>query len=199
VIIRDIKIMSDAGPTFLAYFYFDFKDTEKQDSRALLSSLLVQLSNQSDIFFDTLFSLYSAHKYGSEQASDDSLARCLRDMLMKMEQVPIYIIVDALDECPNDVGIPSSRELVLGLVEELVQLRRPNLRLCFTSRPGFDIRTTLYPLATQQISLHDESGQKQDMIDYITSVVHVDGNMTRWRDHDKDMVIDALVQNADGM
>jgi hypothetical protein len=52
--------MSTAGSAFLAYFYFDFKDTEKQDSRALLSSLLVQLSDQSDIFFDTLFSLYSA-------------------------------------------------------------------------------------------------------------------------------------------
>jgi hypothetical protein len=47
--------MSNAGSAFLAYFYFDFKDTAKQDSRALLSSLLVQLSDQSDIFFDTLF------------------------------------------------------------------------------------------------------------------------------------------------
>ena len=54
--------MSAAGEAFLAYFYFDFKDKEKQGSRALLSSLLVQLSDSSDVYFDTLFSLYSTHK-----------------------------------------------------------------------------------------------------------------------------------------
>ncbi|KAI9447183.1 hypothetical protein BJY52DRAFT_1228423 [Lactarius psammicola] len=87
VIIRDIKSTSDAGSAFLAYFYFDFKDTAKQDSRALLSSLLVQLSDQSDIFCDALFSLYSAHKRGSEQPTVDSLARCLKDMLTMIRQM----------------------------------------------------------------------------------------------------------------
>jgi hypothetical protein len=190
--------MSNAGSAFLAYFYFDFKDTAKQDSRALLSSLLVQLSDQSDIFFDTLFSLYSAHKQGSEQPTDDSLAQCLTDMLTT-GQVPIYLIMDALDECPNDSGIPSSREKVFKLVKELLRLHRPNLRLCVTSRPEFNIRTTLKPLATQQISLHDEGGQKQDISDYINSVVHSDERMNRWRDSDKTMVIEKLKAKADGM
>jgi hypothetical protein len=199
VIIRDIKSMSNDGSTLLAYFYFDFKDSTKQDSRALLSSLLVQLSDQSDIFCDALFSLYSAHKGGSEQPTDDSLARCLKNMLTMVGQVPIYLIIDALDECPNDSGIPSSREKVLRLVKELVGLDHPNLRLCITSRPEFDIRTTLKPLATQQLSLHDESGQQKDIIDYVTSVVRSDERMKRWRDDDKAMVIDKLTERADGM
>jgi hypothetical protein len=199
VIIRDIKSMPNVGSALLVYFYFDFKDTAKQDSRALLSSLLVQLSDQSDIFCDALFSLYSAHKRGSEQPTDDSLAQCLKNMLTMMEQVPIYLIVDALDECPNDLGIPSSREKVLELVKALVELRRPNLRLCITSRPEFDIRTTLEPLATQQVSLHNESGQKQDINDYVTFVVRSDRRMKRWRDDDKNAVIENLTEKADGM
>jgi hypothetical protein len=203
VIIRDIKSMlnsaSDSEPGFLAYFYFDFKDTEKQDSRALLSSLLIQLSDQSDTFCDVLFTLYSAHKRGSEQPSVDSLARCLKDMLKAMEQLPIYLVVDALDESPNDMGIPSSREKALELVKELVELRHPNLRLCITSRPEFDIHTTLQPLATQQVSLHDESGQKEDIHNYVTSVVHSDKKMARWRDNNKNMVIEKLTEKADGM
>ena len=199
MIIRDIKSTSEAGLAFLAYFYFDFKDTTKQNSRALLSSLLVQLSDQSDILCDALFSLYSAHKQGSEQPSDDSLARCLKDMLTMVGQMPIYFIIDALDECPNDSGIPSSREKALKLVKDLVGLHHPNLRLCITSRPEFDIRTTLKPLATQQLSLHDESGQKQDIIDYLTSVVRSDERMKRWRDDDKTMVIEKLTERADGM
>jgi hypothetical protein len=199
VIIRDLKSISNARLAFLAYFYFDFKDTAKQDSRALLSSLLVQLSDQSDIFCDALSSLYSAHKQGFEQPTENSLTQCLKDMLAMMGQVPIYLIVDALDECPNDSGIPTSREKVLQLVEEFVGLHHPNLRLCITSRPEFDIRTTLGPLATQQISLHDESGQKQDINDYVTSVVHSDVRMRRWRDDEKTMVIDKLTEKADGM
>ena len=191
--------MSAAGEAFLAYFYFDFKDTEKQDPCALLSSLLVQLSDSSDVYFDTLFSLYSTHKEGAEKAASDSIARCLKDMLTTTGQVPIYLVIDALDECPDDSGIPSPREKVLELMEELVELRLPNLRLCITSRPEFDIRTMLQPLATQQVSLHDESGQQQDIVDYVISVVHSDKKMKKWRDDDKIMVIDELTEKADGM
>jgi hypothetical protein len=183
----------------MAYFYFDFKDEGKQDSRALLSSLLIQLSDQSGQFYDVLLGLYSRHQDGSKQPTDDSLMQCLKDMLVTTGQVPIYLIMDAFDECPNNSGIPSSREKALELVKELVELRLPNLRLCITSRPEFDIHTTLQPLATQQVSLHDESGQKQDINNYVTSVVRSDKKMARWRDNDKNMVIEKLTEKADGM
>ena len=188
MIIQDIKSISNAGSAYMAYFFFDFKDKGKQNCRALLSSLLIQLSDRSETLCDILLRLHSEHDNGSEQPTDDSLARCLKDMLTTMGPVPVYLIVDALDECPNDSGIPSSREKVLKLVKELVALRLPNLRLCITSRPEFDIRTTLGPLATQQVSLHDESGQKQDINNYLTSVVRSDERMKRWRDDDKTMV-----------
>jgi hypothetical protein len=191
--------LSATGSAFMAYFFFDFKDTGKQDSRALLSSLLVQLSEQSGQCRDLLMQLYSAHQNGSRQPTDDSLARCLTDMLTTMRDVPIYLIMDALDECPNDSGIPSSRENVLELVKKLVELRRPNLRLFATSRPEFDIRTALEPLATQQLSLHDESGQKLDIDHYVSSVVRSDKRMKRWRDDEKAMVIQKLTEKADGM
>ena len=191
--------MSNVGSAFLAFFYFDFKDTAKQDYRALLSSLLIQLSDQSDTFCDALFSLNSVHKRGSEQATDEALAQCLENMLMGIRRVPIYLIVDALDECPNDSGIPSSREKVLELVKELVELRQSNLRIFITSRPEFDIRTMLQPLASQQLSHHDESGQKQDIVDYVTFVVRSDKKMMKWRDDEKNMVIEKLTEKADGM
>src|SRR6266404_6757731 len=199
VVIEDIKTMSEAGSAFLAYFYFDFKDTGKQDSRALLSSLLVQLSDQSDTFCDAFFSLYTAHEQGLEQPTNHSLVKCLESMLTIAGQVPIYLIIDALDESPNDSGIPSPREMVLELVEHLVELRHPSLRLCITSRPEYDIRVVLEPLATEEVSLHDESGQKQDISDYVSSVVHSDRKMKRWRDDDKNAVIEKLTEKADGM
>jgi hypothetical protein len=183
----------------MAYFFFDFKDTGKQDLRALLSSLLFQLSEQSDPCCDILMRLYSENRNGSRQPTDDSLARCLTDMLTAMGHVPIYLMMDALDECPNDSGIPSSREYVLEFVKKLVELRRPNLRLFVTSRPEFDICTMLEPLATQQLSLHDESGQNQDINDYVSFVVRSDKMMKTWKEDDKAMVIQKLAEKEDGM
>jgi len=51
----------------MAFFFFDFKDTGKQDARALLSSLIVQLSDQSDSFYDLLLHFYSTHRDGGQE------------------------------------------------------------------------------------------------------------------------------------
>ncbi|KAH8992295.1 hypothetical protein EDB86DRAFT_2806249, partial [Lactarius hatsudake] len=122
-------------------------------------------------------------------------------MLTIPNQPPIYIILDALDECPNSRGIPTPREEVLTLVKDLVNLRLPHLHICVTSRPEFDIRATLGPLALQSVSLHDQSGQKEDIVDYVHSVVYSDSEtmMKKWREGDKKMVVDALSEKADGM
>jgi len=120
-------------------------------------------------------------------------------MLRFSTQTPIYLILDALDECPNTAGMPSSRDKVLALVEKLVKSNLPNLHLCITSRPDIDIRTFLEPLSPNRISLHDQSGQKKDIIDYVNSVVYSDMNMQRWREEDKKVVVEVLSKKADGM
>jgi len=187
------------GSAYVAYFFFDFKDTGKQDAHALLSSLLVQLSHQSASLCDILSACYSTHKSGSRQPSDRALTQCLQDMLRFSTHIPIHLVLDAVDECPNTTGVPSSRDKVLSLVEKLVKLDLPNLRLCITSRPEVDIRNFLEPLTSNRISLHDQSGQKKDIIDYVNSVVYSDMNMRRWRDEDKKMVVEVLSKKADGM
>ena len=84
-------------------------------------------------------------------------------------------------------------------MDDIVKLPHPTLRLCITSRPEFDIHAALGPLATQQVSLHDENGQSKDIIDYVTDVVRSDRRMKSWREEEKDMVIDKLTEKADGM
>ena len=120
-------------------------------------------------------------------------------MLKITDQRPVYIIIDALDECPNTSGMPSPREQVLDLLKELIGLSLPNLHLCVTSRPEIDIRRTLEPLTTHCVSLHEESGQLKDIVDYVTSVVQSDPNMRRWRHEDQNLVIETLSERADGM
>jgi hypothetical protein len=183
----------------MSYYYFDFRDTTKQDVRGLLASLLSQLCAKSDSCYDILSELFSKNDAGSQQPNNDSLTECLKKMIQLPLQPMIYIIVDALDECPNS-GIPNTaREKVLDLFENLLGSNFSNLRICVTSRPEVDIRDVLEPLISHQISLHDESGQKNDILEYISSVVLTDRKMRRWRSEEKQLVIGTLSAKADGM
>src|SRR5712671_1707968 len=133
-IIDDITRSSMAGLGSIAFFYFDFKDEAKKNARGALCSLLIQLAAQSDAYSEILSALYSENYAGSKQPTDDELKECLQDMLAAPDQAPIYIVIDAVDECPNSTGTPSPRENVLCLLEWLLEVRCSNLWVSVTSR-----------------------------------------------------------------
>jgi hypothetical protein len=183
----------------MGYFYFDFRDKSKQTRGDLLPSLVTQLSARSDPCCDVLSNLYLALDKGAQKPSEAALIECLKEMVTLPNQRPIYLIIDALDECPNTSGLPSPREQVLDLLQELIDLSLPNLHICVTSRPEVDIRSALEPLTSRRVSLHEQNGQRNDIIDYVTSVVRSDARMRRWREEDKRLVIETLSERADGM
>jgi hypothetical protein len=183
----------------MGYYYFDYKDIAKQGIRGLLTSLLSQFCANSDPCYQIVSNLYLETDAGSRQPDNKSLIDSLKEIL-KLPHAPMrYIILDAIDECPETSGFPTPREEVLDLLEELVGLDLPNLRICVTSRPEIDIQTVLLPLTSLHVSLHDEVGQKQAILAYISNVVHSDRWMRRWRLEDKQLVIDTLSTKADGM
>ena len=143
--------MRKPGLTSLGFYYFDFRDVKKKHRRGLLSSLLFQLCDQSDPYCDILSRCYAAHRDGKQDPSDSALAEYLKNMLSFQGQAPVYLIVDALDECPNGFGSLTAREKVLMLVEDLVNLQLPNLHICLSSRPEVDIRAVLEPLEFNSI------------------------------------------------
>ena len=191
--------MQAAGLATMAYYYFDFRDVKKQDCYGLLSSLISQLAAESDSCYDILSQTYLDHIHGIQKPDIDSLKNCMTDMLSLPGQAPIYITVDALDECPNFRGRPPAREEVLELIKDLVALNIPNVHLCVASRPEVDIYMVVGPLTSLKISLHDEIGQMQDILEYIEYVVRSDPNMRRWKEEDKQLVIHTLSVKADGM
>src|SRR5882762_2692977 len=200
-VIEDIKALCKADQASMAFFYFDFRNANKQSLRDLIPSLLTQLSAPSSARCDILSKLYSDHDDGKNQPSDRVLTKCLEDILSLPDQRPIYLIMDALDECPITSGIPSARERVLQLLKELVDLGLPNLHICVTSRPEIDIRNAIEPLTSLRVSLHDQTAQKEDIADYVRSIVYSnsDTNMKRWKNEDKEIVIKTLAERADGM
>jgi hypothetical protein len=198
-IIEEIEILRKSGLASLAIYYHDFREDQKKDLRGLLSSVLLQLCDQSDSYSDILSTFHSAHRDGIQSPSDDELVQCLKDLLSRPGQAPVYLIVDGLDECQNTSSLSSPRQKVLMLFENLIDSRLPNLRLCITSRPEADIKPILEPLTFRSVSLHDESGQKEDIENYIKWVVNTNKSMRRWKPEHKQLVIDTLIKRADGM
>ena len=193
--------MRKAGLASLAFYYCDFREEEKTGLRGLLSSLLAQLFHQSVRYCDILSKFYSNHANGLRRPSDASLVGCLKDLLNLPGLAPVYIIVDALDECLNTstTSVRSSRTEVLNLLEELINSRIPNLHICVTSRPEADIKSVLDPLIPLRVSLHDEAGQKRDIEEYIKSVIKTHPKNRSWKEEHRQLAIDILTEKAGGM
>jgi NACHT domain len=198
-IFEDIDAMRKAGLVSLVFFYCDFREDQKKDLRRLLSLLLVQLCHQSDSYCDVLSEFYFGYANGSRYPGDDALVNCLMDLLALPGHAPVYLIVDALDECPNSSSIPSPRSDVLILIEKLIKSEIPDLHIYVTSRPEMDIKGALDHLVFCSVSLHDKHGQKKDIEEYIMSVINMHPKNKRWKAEDKRLVIEVLKRRADGM
>ena len=192
-IIEEIKIIQRSGLALFAFYYYDSREDTKMDLYGLLSSVLFQLCEQSDFYHDILSTFYSRHGNSAKRPSDNDLARCLIDLLKLPGSQPIYLIIDALDECPS-TSFLSPRGALLSLLKDLVEAQLPDLRICVTSRPEVDIKGVLEPLAFRSVTLHEESRQKEDIKNYIESFVDAEKNLQH-----KQLVIDTLTEKADGM
>jgi hypothetical protein len=198
-IIEDIEKMRASGHASLAMYYYDFREQQKKDLRGLLSSVLVQLFDQSDSYYHILSTFHSAHRNGVQTPSDDDLVQCLKNLLNLPGPLPVYLIIDGLDEFPSDSSLSSSREELLSLLENFVEAKFKNVRICVTSRPEDDIKTILEPLAFESVPLHSQREQQEDIKKYIDSFVSSDRNMKNWDQEYRQLVIDVLTEKADGM
>jgi hypothetical protein len=198
-IIEDIMVRREAESSIVAYFYCDFRDEDKQNCRNLIRSVISQLCAQSNLCCAVLSRIYLAHDEGARAPSDETLTKCLTEMVSLPVPGPIYLVFDGLDECPNNSGLPTPREEVLDFVNDLVGLGLPKLHICVTSRPEIDIQTALEPLTSLCVSLHNQTGQKEDIVDYVRSIVYSDKKMGRWREDDRKLVVETLSERADGM
>jgi hypothetical protein len=62
--------MKELSSALVAYYYFGFKDAAKRDIRGLLTSLLLQLFDDSDYCWDLLSQLHKKCHNGLEQPSE---------------------------------------------------------------------------------------------------------------------------------
>jgi hypothetical protein len=199
-IIEDLERLRITELATVVYFYFDYREPNKQGARGLLSSLLIQLCAQSKACCAVLSNLYSACSRDIRQPNILTLTQCLKDMLTQLSSDSVYIVIDGLDECPSP-GRPGPypRWEVLKLLREIVGCHHPDLHICVLSRAEPDINKVLEPLASHRASIHEESGQVQDVAAYVKYLIHTDTRMRKWPPKDKEYVIETLARRSLGV
>ncbi|KAH0537579.1 hypothetical protein FGG08_005645 [Glutinoglossum americanum] len=189
-IIEDVRRTCEKDPgQALAYFYFDFSDSEKREVTSFLRSIVAQLHDQIDTLPDAVRKLHDQYKGGRQQPSMQDLAAALLPTLGGLKSA--YIIVDALDEC-------SGREQLLEQISDLAQCKTGNLHMLVTSRKERDIQTYLDPIVTSNCSI-EIAEVDADIRLYVRNRLQKDLRMKCWPDPAKWEVEQSLASGACGM
>lgn len=173
----------------VAYFYFDFNDSEKQRHESLIRSLIVQLSSQSEKTPESLDALFARSQDGQQQPATDALALTLQHILGNFQQT--FVILDALDECKE-------REELLELMEDIVKWKLESLHILATSRRERDIEESLEPLITGQICIQSAL-VNADIRIYICDRLQNDPKLRKWPANVQTEIEKTLMDGAHGM
>lgn len=134
----------------LAYWFFSFSDPKSRDIEELLCSVIRQLCAGAHTLPYQLNELWE--KYGT--AGSRPTVLILKDTLdsvvlsIKTDEQDVFIVIDALDECPifaeqtSDAQKSSERRDILQWLKKLCH-DHSNLRILVLSRDESDIRTSI--------------------------------------------------------
>ncbi|KAJ7478455.1 hypothetical protein FB451DRAFT_1032362, partial [Mycena latifolia] len=171
----------------VVFFYFDTNNSGQRTVTQLLRSLVTQLSVQADSPDKTLSGLWKSHANGQHLPSDSVLiSDALIPILTEFSQ-PIYIVLDALDEC-------SERENLLDSLIKILDVAPSNIHFLLTSRPEIPHGSKLVQRA---VSLSLEGCMDQDIESYIVDKVSKLGD--EWTDERKDQIRVGLLERSNGM
>lgn len=183
----------ESDPTSaLAFFYFDFRDQQKQEVPDFLRSLIARLCKGQQQLPESIKALYERYSDQEAPSSVQVLLKAFTSVIETPGQK--YVIVDALDECTD-------RGELLEVLTEIAAVQLSNagkLHILVTSRQDRDILQGLKGIATQTISL---GGSKidDDIAVHIHSQIEKQPKLRRWPDQVKSEIERKLVERANGM
>jgi hypothetical protein len=168
--INDQKPLSHLSkPVVLQFFFRKSNQESERNALAALRTFTAQLVRQEDRALRVLLGRHhQLSTKGAFEWSWESLTSVLDEMLKQLlPGLPIYIIIDAVDECESE-----SRILILDWIKELVrktsysfsQTPAPAFKLFVTSRPEGDIIDQLYGFPMLSMTDADTASDMQALI-----------------------------------
>ena len=176
----------------LAYFYCDYKDIATQQTLNIVKSLIKQAATQNDRSFKDLQVFIEGHKRKGTLDSTISIEKMV-DALLKMSSHydHFYIVVDALDECPDD-----HRHEILNILRT-ISMKASNAHVIYTSREETDIKEAFANFKSVRTAANIS-----DLELYVSSEIQMRTSSGRLRikhSEAKGKIIDKLSHEADGM
>ncbi|KAJ5589982.1 protein kinase domain family protein [Penicillium hetheringtonii] len=138
-VIQDIEDFCKSDPSRkFAYWYFQFSNDETQKVYNMTRSILRQLMPR--ILPSSLVKLWEDHGHRGSKPQQQKFADVL-DIVLEDSQDKVFLIIDAMDECP--VKDHDGRSSLLEFIEQLLSKHPSKLHILATSRPEPDIRSRL--------------------------------------------------------
>jgi len=181
----------------IAYFYFDFADLRKQRPSNSVSSLITQLCRRVSKLPEDLRDLYKGCNNGNRQPTLRELSALFTTFAKHDIIADIYIVVDALDECPQDEN--NGRKELLELISTMLALPTSNLHVLVTSRPEIDIKEALEALRPILSIPLQGAGVDADIRLHIESQLAADVKFKSWSHEIKSEIREVLTAGAKGM
>lgn len=184
----------DDRKSALAYYYFDFNEPTKQKAANFLSSVIAQLCSQSSVLPDAVRRLYQRCNNGNQKPTSEDLLTALMGSLKEFEDV--FVVADALDECPKD---NNEREELLKILKVIHGWANSSLHLLTTSRRETDIESALAPLLCLSAISIGSAQVDADIKVYVKRELEALSKQKRWP---RDLVVEVeetLVRGATGM
>ncbi|KAF2964017.1 hypothetical protein GQX73_g9554 [Xylaria multiplex] len=133
IVIEDLRSKLRPSDSICLFMYFEFKDRQQYLLRNLYSSLLAQLVQRRSTFTEEAQKAFEAWKLTDMYPSMDEYLKILIAEIRTLSSV--YIVIDALDECPNDIQNRTRSELLKSL-----RSFPSNTHILFTTRQHLDIK-----------------------------------------------------------
>lgn len=171
---------------YCAYWYFEFGVDWTKNVDALVRSLTRQLSRPP--LPPSVVNLYKQHYIPGSQPDSETVLRLLHDVLSRIpEGSHVYLVLDALDECPND-GDPNARALLLNLLMDLLDQHNDKVHVLATSRPENDICRQLdrFPKVDLEARLAED-------VKKFVDVALAKDPLNEWKDGVKSLIRDKLL------
>ena len=174
----------------LAYVYCNYKEQEEQTVTNLISSIVQQLVQRHDDVPEEIMSLYRHHIRRQTRPMLGEWSKLLQSEVNRFSNV--FIVVDALDECPED----GTRESFLTEIKR-VQKVQPSVRLFVTSRPSPTIEAEFETANRLEIRASDADVQR-----YLEQRIATSSQMARHVRKDSSLqgnIVNAILEQSKGM
>ena len=177
----------------IAFCYFNYKQAEYQKPRQILSAFIKQLCWEKSQLPGPLVAFYRKHILDAKIPSYDSVEKVLS--IIADEYRELYLVVDALDECQQDL-----REQILESIVELSQ-NHNCVKTFITSRPENDIMRLFRRLSTPTICIKAQNTAEdihKYVNDTVADLIRTD-KLSVEKDETVQTITETLVDKADGM